>query len=529
MSDYSTIENVYTIIEKAKKNLFDHVDIVLDAADATDQDGHAVDIALYNLLKAGSTVIIFYHSKMCPTKEDRVALKGKFLLEKRDQVKEKLEDEAFNRLMTKIDIAYNRHCKVILVVDDKLQQLFNAIPINFLANADERYASILSPLDHMTKPINLKECAQYLLARLTSEKLKIMPTFFGCHAYFRYLIEEMRLQSNATDKLMIEAIKDIPIPIMGGVAAGNNLTTLASPVRHGAATMNQFYDHISTEMSLDWFCSNGMEKQMYFCTNTACNNFAKYINGNYLVANEQRTGLIADLALANFKGMPDWKAIDYDTLAILALTAKFGESKEVIFEEMNLFRFKENAAILVLSGKKELDQMDFDQLSLYKLEGQEKINFTVSSFHKVNSLTFCGNVFERLAGVLLASPHQKVLSPEAELAKLDKILLQTKQELVQAKKEVVSYKTELNDAREFLVQKNKELLLKEKSIGSIDMIVADYKQQNAVLIKELKKKDIEIAQLKIERKREIVPTDDDDDGFISYLAGGLKSFWNDKN
>ncbi|XWV25537.1 hypothetical protein QJ856_gp0218 [Tupanvirus deep ocean] len=283
--------------------------------DPTDADGYKTLALQYKIFESveihNKQFFVFASSKACPTQQIRTLTPEQ--TECYSPIEEQKELECAAKLL------YKLAPQAIIVVGS--HHVNSPIPLKFIKNAHEVYGNLVRGDDDSPQIISLESCSGIIKKILNESPCGIFMDFFGCVGYFPKLTELVG------EELIAKGLSGTVIPIMGGILEECPPQTLALPGRHPFSTMNQLYDKSATQFFVD-FCKKYTIK-LFYCTNTKCNEFAKFSNDKEMNSVENISGLLADITSAWFGPHLKDKYVDFDTLAFCAYVLHLTGSTEI--------------------------------------------------------------------------------------------------------------------------------------------------------------------------------------------------------
>jgi hypothetical protein len=298
-------------------NLFIQHTIWFISFDPTDCDGYKalkIQLIIFRLIKSltdhSCYMFVFVNAKAHPNAEI-IQTHGKET-EYYDEDGENIELHHVAKMLYQIG-----EDDIIVVIGSR--HVDNPVPLEFLKNADVIYKEC-ADTDKKPKIINISECANIIRGIFKeAPETKIFMDFFGCVGYFPQLAKYVG------EELLAKGLRNTVIPVMGGIWEGATPNTLALPKRHRWATMNQIYNKEATKYFLH-FCRQYNVK-LFYCTNTKCNEFAKFQNVDHMITTERLTGLMEKITRA--WPFPADKCIDFDVLAFVTYLLYLADPEEV--------------------------------------------------------------------------------------------------------------------------------------------------------------------------------------------------------
>ncbi|XWV26871.1 putative orfan [Tupanvirus soda lake] len=301
--------------------------------DPTDADGYKTLTLQYKIFESlqihNKQFFIFASSKACPTQEMRVSTP------EQTECYSPLEEQ--KELACASKMLYKLAPQAIIVVGS--YHINSPVPLKFIKNAHEVYGNLVCVEDDSLPIISLESCSSVIKKILNESPCGIFMDFFGCVGYFPKLTELVG------EELIAKGLSNTIIPVMGGILEECPPQTLALPGRHPFSTMNQLYDKTATNYFID-FCKKH-NIQLFYCTNTKCNEFAKFSNDKEMNSCENMSGLLANITSAWFGPHLKDKYVDFDTFTFCSYVLYLLGSNEVQIDKRFLHLY-DNPAIHLL-------------------------------------------------------------------------------------------------------------------------------------------------------------------------------------
>lgn len=384
---------------------FENYIIYISSFDPTDQDGYKAlgmeyNIYLFNKYRRDDTFLndklknvdenikksktrlaskffIFYSSKPTPSPTFKKTEDAKKQTDGYFPVEEEQELFAAAKILKKIAP------EAYLVVGSR--QIGSIITLDRISNVQTIYKKIYKDEDPTLKILSIYQAAYMIKKKLRKYKdKKIFMDFFGCIGYFPYLCHLV------TEDLLVKALKDTIIPIMGGVFP-EMPQTMPIKGRNPYATMNQLYDVTATKDFMEFVIKHKIK--LFYVTNNITKS-TKFNDADIMIDSEKLgNSIYAQLSKAWYQPHLKDNYVDFDVFAFAVYCLYLVNAKDENFKNGFLFIDPANYAVQIVNdtnNKEDMsDRLDTNYANSRDANAKEKYD---SAMKTIKEATFMKDI-----------------------------------------------------------------------------------------------------------------------------------------